>query len=179
MADKGKTCKVTIDTTDCAIQEPKGNGRSKSGRWLPFDPKWHSHKFHGAGVRYELAINIQNGFIVWLNGPFPCGQYNDIRIFKEGLQNRLADGELVEADGIYRGVDGVRAKGDFASFSDKRAKGRARARHENGNGKLKCFGCLKEIWRHPLEKHRHAFAAVVVIVQLSIESGESLSQVNY
>ena len=177
--DVGKTCKVTVDTTDCPIEEPSGNGVTKSGRWLPFDPKWHSHKFHGAGLRYELAINIQNGYIVWMNGPFPCGQFNDIKIFKQGLQKRLLEGEKVEADGIYRNVDGVRAKGDFVSFSDKRAKARARARHETCNGRLKSFGCLKNKWRHPLCKHKHVFASIAVIVQLSIESGEPLFQVKY
>ena len=170
---------MSIDTTDCQVQEPACDGVTKNGRWLPFNPKWHSHKFHGAGLHYEIAMNIQNGYIVWLNGPFPCGNYNGIKIFKNGLQKKLADGEKVEADGIYRGVDGVRSKGDFASKSDKRAKGKARARHETGNGRLKFFGCLKETWRHPLAKHKHAFAAVVVIVQLSIESGESLNQVKY
>ena len=114
-----------------------------------------------------------------MNGPFPCGEFNDIKIFKHGLKKKLDDGEMVEADGIYRNVHGVRSKGDFASKSDKRAKGKARARHKTGNGRLKCFRCLKETWRHPLAKHKYAFEAVVVIVQLSIESGESLNQVQY
>ena len=136
---------------------------TKSGKWLPFDPKWCSHKFKGAGLRYELAVCIQTGDIVWLNGPYPCGQFNDIKIFKENLQKKLEKNEKVEADGIYRGVNGTRSKGDFVSRSDQRAKSKARGRHETVNGRIKNWACLRDVWRHPLDKHKYAFAAVVVI----------------
>lgn len=177
--DNGKTCKVSIDTTDCRIQEPKGTGFTKSGKKLPFNPKWCSHKFKGAGVRYELAICIQTGDIVWLNGPYPCGEFNDIKIFKHKLQKKLLPNEKVEADGIYRGADGARSKGDFCSKSDLRAKARARSRHETINGRLKSWACLREVWRHPLEKHKIVFAAVVVITQITFNVGEGPFQCFY
>lgn len=69
-ADKGKTCKVTVDGTDCQIFEPR-----------PFSKQWYSHKFKKAGVRYEVAVCIQTGWIVWINGPYPCGAWPDIKIF--------------------------------------------------------------------------------------------------
>ena len=178
-SDNGKTCKVSVDTTDCRIQEPKGTGVTKSGKQLPFNPKWCSHKFKGAGVRYELAICIQTCDIVWLNGPYPCGEFNDIKIFKDKLQKKLLPNEKVEADGIYRGVDGVRSKGDFSSKSDLRAKAIARSHHETINGRLKSWACLREVWRHPLEKHEIAFSAVVVITQISFNIGEGPFQCFY
>ena len=106
--DCGETCKVTVDTTDCPIQEPIGTGITKKGKFLPFNPKLCSYKLKGAGLRYKVAVNIQTGDIVWLNGLFPCGEYNDIKIFKKHLQKMLLPGEKVEADGIYRNVHGVR-----------------------------------------------------------------------
>jgi len=152
---------------------------SKSGRWLPFNPKWCSHKFKGAGLRYELAISIQTGDIVWLNGPYPCGEYNDIKIFKDKLQKKLRIHEKVEADGIYRGVEGARSKGDFVSKSDKTAKGKARGRHETVNGRIKNWACLRNVWRHPIEKHKFAFAAIVVITQIAFDIGEAPNQCGY
>lgn len=109
--DRGKTCKVTVDGSDFRICEPH-----------PFSNKWYSHKYKGPGLRYEIAVNIQTGDIVWTNGPFPCGRYPDVKIFKQGLMLRLDPDELVEADKGYRNHK-VRMPDDFVSRSDKRAKG--------------------------------------------------------
>ena len=170
---------MSVDTTDCPIQEPKGTGVSKSGKWLPFNPKWCSHKFKRAGLQYELAICIQTGDIVWLSGPYPCGEFNDIKKFKHKLQKILLKHEKVEADGIYRGVDGARSKGVFVSTSDSKAKGKVQSHQETVNGRLKCWTCLRDVWRHPIEKHKFAFAADVVITQIAFEIGETPNQCSY
>jgi len=54
-------CFVSVDGTDLPIREPI----------RPVDPKWYSHKLNRAAVRYELAIAIHTGWIVWVNGPYP------------------------------------------------------------------------------------------------------------
>jgi hypothetical protein len=82
---------MTVDGTDCPIVEPS-----------PFDSKWFSHKFRGAGLRYEVGVCIQTGNIVWVNGPFPAGTWSDLKIFKAKLANHLLPGEMVEVDGTYR-----------------------------------------------------------------------------
>jgi len=68
--DIGNACKVSVDGTDFRIFN-----------WKPFWSGWFSHKFKGPGVRYEVGLCIRTGDIVWINGPFPCGQYPDITIF--------------------------------------------------------------------------------------------------
>ncbi|EFX70022.1 hypothetical protein DAPPUDRAFT_113096 [Daphnia pulex] len=60
---RGSNILVSIDGVDFRIMEPS-----------PFNPKWYSHKFHGPGLRYELAICIQTGDIVWAYGGLPCGE---------------------------------------------------------------------------------------------------------
>lgn len=60
---------VTLDGTDCRIEEPR-----------PFNKKWFSHKFKAAGNRYEIGLSIVNGDIVWASGGFPCGEWTDIKI---------------------------------------------------------------------------------------------------
>ena len=52
---------------------------------------------------YEVAVAIISGKIVWINGPYPAGRYNDVRIFRDSLQTFLDAGERVEADDGYRG----------------------------------------------------------------------------
>ena len=153
-----------MDGTDCNVQEPRP--------WITAVNKtWYSHKFKRAGFRYEVAVCIQTCDIVWINGPFKCGTWADVKIFRRNLKQKLAPGEMVEADGGYKD-DKCRVPDDIVSRADARAKDRSRSRHETINGKLKRFGCLAQIWRHPREQHKSAFAAVAVIVQLGIVSGE-------
>ena len=166
----GKTCLVTVDGTDFLIVQP-----------IPFSKRWYTQKFHGPGLRYEVAICIQTGDIVWISGPFRPGKMNDITIFRKGLKYLLLDaGEMAEADKGYRGEPNcIRLPGDYVSLSDKRAKDNARGRHETVNRRLKTFGCLQQRFRHAKKKHKYCFAAVAVCVQLAFENGELPFQVTY
>ena len=78
---------MTVDGVDFFISTP-----------IIFSKKWYSHKFNKAGLRYEFAINIQTGDIVWVYGPFKPGKMNDLNIFRSKLISTLDDGEKVEAD---------------------------------------------------------------------------------
>ena len=49
----------------------------------PFSPKWFSHKFRGPGIRYELALCIRTGDIVWAYGGFPCGEWPDLKLARD------------------------------------------------------------------------------------------------
>jgi hypothetical protein len=142
---------------------------------FPFDKKWYSHKFHGPGLRYELAVSIFGGDIVWVNGPFPCGDFNDIAIFFLGLKEKLNVNEMAEADSRYRGEPStIRTKADYNSRKEKAEKDKVRARHETMNSRLKSFGVLSRRYRHDLKEHGKVFCAVVALVQLGINSGETL-----
>ena len=131
--DFGQVCLVTVDGTDFRILEP-----------YPFNPKWYSHKFKGPGVRYEIAVCIKTGWIVWVNGPFPCGSFPDLEIAKLGLHYMLDDNEKYIADGGYRCAFEDRSRTPTGSWriSDL-AESAARARHECINRKLKEFNCLQ------------------------------------
>lgn len=169
MEDRGKTCKVTVDGTDFRIQQQH-----------PFSKKWYSYKFRGPAVRYEVAVCIQTGEIVWINGPYPPGRWNDVTIFKHKLIHLLSPGEKVEADDGYRGYPNkIRTPGMFFSQSDLRSKSRARGRHETVNKRFKQWGCLKQVFRHGVNDHYLVFASVAVCTQLCIENGEPLFAVRY
>eukprot|EP00171_Calliarthron_tuberculosum_P023599 IDg23599t1 len=85
-------CAVSVDGTDCAIEEPE-----------PFHRKWFSHKLRSAGLRYEVAVSM-TGNIVWVNGPYTRGSHPDVVIFRDLLKTKLLQNELVLADKGY--VDG-------------------------------------------------------------------------
>ena len=161
---------MTIDGTDCPIQEP-----------VPFSRIWYSHKFRGAGLRYEVGVCIQTGDICWINGPFKCGRWVDLAIFRRDLRQRLLPGEMVECDGTYLGEPACRHKHIIRNVADGRAKAAARARHETVNGDIKVFGCLGSAgpWRHDRHLHKYCFGAAAVLTQLSYNLGNRPYQVNY
>ena len=85
-------CYAKIDGTDFRIYEPE-----------VFSPDWYSHKFKGPGLRYEIGVALNTGDVVWINGPFRCGEWTDIKIFRDDLIKYLDENERVEADDGYSG----------------------------------------------------------------------------
>ena len=71
MNDKGIDCTVSVDGTNFRILE-----REKL---------WYSHKFKKSAVRYKVGLCILTGKIVWVHGPFNCGEWNHLSIFHYSL----------------------------------------------------------------------------------------------
>jgi hypothetical protein len=174
MEDNGSVCKISVDGTDFKIYEP-----------TPFSSKWWSHKFNGPGLRYEIGVCIQTGWIVWVNGPFPCGSFPDLKIAKQNLFHELDRGEKVICDrgyklgGRYVDFPRYRRGSVLARLPINRMKTKVRARHETCNKRLKQFGVLEKRFRHRLELHSTYFNAVTNITQIAIQRGEPLFQVFY
>lgn len=168
-------CFLTVDGTDCPVFEPR-----------PFDKGMFSHKMNGPGLKYEVAVCIKTGYIVWTNGPFPAGT-SDTTIFNNALSNELDDDEVVEVDGGYKGTEKGRMPLQGVATWDRKEKSVARGRHEAINGRLKIFNVLTTHFRHMgknreemMNKHRLCFDAVTVITQLKFETGlEKTFDVNY
>ena len=61
-------------------------------------------KFFGAtnSRMWAFTTNLlfvpRQGWLVWIHGPFPCGDRPDVCIFHNGLKNMLDEKECVEAD---------------------------------------------------------------------------------
>ena len=155
-------CLVPVDGTDFCINEPK-----------PFWPGCESFKFNGPDDHYDAALCICTGHIVWINGPNPCGQWPDLKIFRHALMGELLDGEKVEADLGYRGENlYINEFNIFLSERGQRQKYLAHARHETVNKRFKQSNCLQRFFWHNLGKHGLVFQAVASITQLAIENGE-------
>jgi hypothetical protein len=99
-----------------------------------------SHKYAGkSALRYQLGVSILGGALVWIQGPYPVGKYNDIKIFNKVLRHFLVPGERVEADeGYVRYPDKIKCPQNVGNLSEKWAmQGRVRARHKTLNGRQK------------------------------------------
>ena len=82
-----------MDGTDLATEEP--------GR--PINPRWFSHKINRAAIKYEVAIGVHTGWIVWVNGLYPAGKYSNVSIVsRQSLVHFLHENDLYIADGAYR-----------------------------------------------------------------------------
>ena len=170
----GSESLVSVDGVDFKIREPQYTVGTPGYRI------WYSHKFNGPGLRYELGICIQTGDIVWIAGPFPAGDYNDVEIFQLGMMNYLDEGETVEADSGYTGDLPVCTPDDFGgNIKWRRMKGRARARHETINGAIKHYAIMGGVYRHSLHKHYSLMKVVCALVQSEIEEGNITFQIDY
>ena len=157
---------MSVDGTDFRVSEPK-----------PFNKKWFSFKFRGAGLRYEIGICIRRGRIVWTHGPFPAGPHTDLKIFRAALRKVLRQNEKVVADDGYPDSKCIR-KGLYVKGREKKNYHHLiRARHETCNRRLKQFGVLGSKFRHPLRKHGMCFRAVVCLTDLSLRFGSPLFNV--
>lgn len=149
-----------MDGTDFAIEEPRVNG---------FDPRWYSHKLNGPGVRYEIALSIEGNHIVHGHGPFPCGDYPDINIFRAQLRGMIPNGEKLIADKGYIGEGMKLWLKNEGNEVQIRAFKFMRARHETLNGRMKTFKSMDSVWRHDLDKHPVCFYSILVITQINLQ----------
>jgi hypothetical protein len=166
--DGGNDCLITVDGTDFRIAE---HGKI-----------FYSHKFKKSGLRYEVGLCIATGDIVWLNGPYECGRWPDISIFRDSLLSHLAPAERVEADDGYIGEHPrhIKCPAGFANpQSTLFMQQRARNRQETVNKRFKDWGLLKQVYRHEIPGHGLAFRAIAIITQLAINGGETLFECGY
>jgi len=160
---------MSIDGVHFVTYEP-------SHEKLPKDPAYFSYKHHAAGFNYEIGVSLYESKLVWFNGPFKAGTFNDIKMFTDGgLKAKLqATKKMVIADHGYTGYPTLVSTSNSQDSKEvSKFKVRARQRHEKYNGKLKEFQCLDDRFRHK-GKLQACFEAVNVIVAYKMEMGEPL-----
>ena len=130
------------------------------------DPEYYSHKHNKSGITYELAISLQEQRLIWINGGFKSGKYNDVGIFKEeGLQDLLRQlGNQAIGDGGYEGPDEISTPNSIDLRPVQKFKSSALKRHEKFNGFIKVYDCLKGRFQHSPDHLSACFEAVCVLV---------------
>ena len=161
---------ISVDGVHCPIWEPTHLTLSKN-------TKFYSHKFKGPALDYEIGISLYENKVVWVNYPFKASKH-DITIFRSALKAKIPKGKLVIADLGYRGEKKIIAVPNSHDVAEVRDfKGRARARQESFNKKIKNYKVLSEKFRHGVEKQQTCFQACVVLAQCQIENGSPLFDV--
>ena len=147
---------ISVDGTDCPIQEPQ-----------EFNAKWYSFKINHAAVRYEIGVTLRSKRIAWIHGPFPCGAYPDLSIFRLKLKGFLKADEKVIADSGYKDTKCIIPDG----LNNEKSKlhSTLRARHERLNQCFKKVKVLSQRFRHNLELHSYCFCAVANIVHATLD----------
>ena len=164
----GNDCLVTVDGTDFMVPETCR--------------KFYSFKFKKSGLRYEVCLCIVTGDIVWVHGPFPCGQYNDLMIFRSCLMHHLGPDERVEADDGYIGEhpEHIKYPRDFTNPKKTEfMQQRVRNEQETVNKRFKNWGILKQVFRGRIEDHGTILHAIATITQVTINNGEKLFDCGY
>ena len=126
-------------------------------------------------MRYEVGICIQTGKIVWTNGPFACGEWNDLRIARSALIYELDEEEKALADGGYNDGGIFFETPTGHNNFDQRMKAKARARHECVNRRFKQWGILQNRFRSGVEQHGVIFMAIANITNMQL-AGEGWYQ---
>jgi DDE superfamily endonuclease len=161
---------ATIDGTHCKILEPRKHP-SKG---------WFSYKQGGPAFAYEICTAIYHQKIIWVNGPFRPGEYNDILMARaqNGILTMIPDGKKVMGDNGYHGEsEKITTPNRHDSELVKRKKGRAMARQETINRRIKSYGVIKGPFRSDPSNHQMVFEAVCVLVQYDLENGSLLYEV--
>ena len=113
--------------------------------------------------------------IVHINGPFKCGNHNDLSIVRSLIHRKLLPGEFYLADSGYRDLQGPSVLvEEIVNEAEKRHAYVTRARHETINRRFKEWKILHDIYRHSEHTHGSVFRAVAVLTQIDITEGRNI-----
>jgi hypothetical protein len=133
--------------------------------------EYYSGKKQRHTLKYELAVHIETGDIVWMNGPFP-GSMHDLTIARSGFVHQLLQNEQALGDKAYIGCDHFIAPCKPPRTPEQHRFNailhRRRALIEQVNKRIKHYNVFRHDWRHDLSLHGIAFRVVVNIVAMCL-----------
>ena len=121
-----------------------------------------------------MAVCIRTGHVVWTHGPFSCGSFPDLTIYRIAMKGSLAPGEMAVTDEGYR--DPTCLLGSDFDGENRKRLATIRARQETVNRRFKQFFVLYR-FRHRIALHSVCIHAVANLTQIMIEHGSPLFQV--
>ena len=177
--DRGDDCLASVDCIDCQFQQILIDHPTKPGKKI-LNKALYSYKFNGPALRYEIAISLLSNDIVWVNGPFCPGDWNNLEIFQQNLMHQLEPGERIEADNGYEGEAPTYVVCPSSCTTEAKqlaAMRRVEGRHEAMNRHVKNWKCLKGNFHvrgspmEKMEKHNSLFRACVIVKQIAMQMG--------
>lgn len=154
---------ISVDGVHCRFHELEDDELAKN-------PENYSHKFNGPGLAYELALSIFENKLVWMRGPFKPSK-SDLGIYQGELKGMLPVDKRVVCDGGYRDKNDPRLATPNSHDDPKLLsfKSRCRMRQESFNKRIKRFGCLRQDFRHSVDRHGDCFEAICVTCVYEME----------
>ena len=137
------------------------------------DPKIFCFKMKGPGVNYEIVIGLYSGLICRIKGPYPAGEWPDLKVAQwKGLIRKLRRyGERCIADGTYRNEVFINS-GPGLNKELLEVIRCTKACHETINGFLNRFYMFRLLrgFCHDLDTHKMCFHAIANILEISLEN---------
>ena len=161
-------CKLgaSTDGTHCRTNEPRDPDVRRN-------PVNYSFKHNFAGLNYVIVLSLWTNEIWHATSGDPASVH-DLTAIREEFLDLVPLGCRIVADKGFTGKT-LREKRIFAVENTldpdhvKKFKGKAKARQEQLNSRLKVYKCLQGRFRHGVEKHKQCFAACLVLEQYAIE----------
>ena len=152
-------CLLTTSAIDFPTYDPTPMKSKKKG-----PTPYYSHHVKGPALRYEVGVSIFGGDIVWTNGPFRAGCTTESETI-ESLKKTIDPDEIVEQFSRLGLSCGKKPDSDMA----KKVPNRTRDRQKMINDRLTSFKILQG-FRHGISSHISVFRAIVVFIQLEVET---------
>lgn len=138
--------------------------------------KWYDPKSKSSGLKYEFAVSVRTGLLIWINGPFPASRH-DITVFRGGnkktkeeewdqnaLCMKMPEGKRVIGDSGYAGeADKIMIYRPEHSAALKKFIGRAKNRQETLHSRLKGFRVLRDRFRNGYKGPEAGWSTIKVV----------------
>ena len=117
---------------------------------------------------------MKKDLIVWCSGPW-TGRCSDQGIYNQKLKQLLGSDEKLVSDSGYKGDHFFRPINPKKRKLNEEEKlynwdvHSTSAKLENVNNLFKKFACMRNYWRHGIQKHKIAFYIILNIVQIKMQ----------
>jgi hypothetical protein len=136
-------------------------------QWLYYSGKKKRHT-----IKYEVAVHVRTGRIIWISGPVPGSVHDSTLLQHAGLCSQLLTHELIIGDKGY--VGNLRVITPFKSpttgfeqiFNNYISKLRIIAEHTFQ--RIKNFHILKTPWNGDVNLHPFIFYTICKIVAIDV-----------
>ncbi|PRP74208.1 hypothetical protein PROFUN_16293 [Planoprotostelium fungivorum] len=163
-----KTIAIAIDATVCPIQSPMSEGWESQ-------KMWYSGKHGIHCLKYEVAVRIIDGQIVWVNGSVPGSMHDSLLCTLGGIEDGLLENEGVLGDSAYQSAARPWAIASFKTprggelIPEQRNFNKYVGRHRVIVKQVKEFAILTHPFRtEDYQLHELAFQAIVKLHNYNI-----------
>lgn len=184
----------SIDTVHFEVNEFRTDPNSK----------WYSHKHNGAGLSYEIFVDLCDNKVIWTAGPKPASTH-DVTFFRGGKvvskskkKNeaqwdkkslyfkilKIPKGKKLIGDSAYQGEpEKISTSMEEQQSTTKEFFARAKSRQETLHSRMKFFKILDGRFRHgkgseeKMKYHKTCFEAVLILVQYGLENVHPLFEI--